>query len=151
MLKDIAPHVTRTLFLHHPQTAANMALLRAAEAAASPLGMTVVAAGVQDAADIERAIAAFPANGDGGLIAAPHVVIGPPAVDVVARLAARHRLPCVYPFRFWIVRNAGLMSYGVDVVDLFAMRRIMLIGFCAAQNRAISRFKIQPNTSWSST
>jgi putative tryptophan/tyrosine transport system substrate-binding protein len=81
--------------------------------------MTVIAAGVQDAGDIERAIHSFPVDGNGGLIAAPHVVIGPPAVDVVAGLAARYRLPCVYPFRFWIARNAGLMSYGVDVVDLF--------------------------------
>jgi putative ABC transport system substrate-binding protein len=53
------------------------------------------------------------------LIAAPHVVLGPPTIDVVAALAARYQLPCVYPFRFWIAGKAGLMSYGVDVVDLF--------------------------------
>jgi len=81
--------------------------------------MTVIAPGVQDAGDVERAMASFSSDGTGGVIAAPHVVLGPPTVDVVAALAARYQLPCVYPFRFWIARNAGLMSYGVDVVDLF--------------------------------
>ena len=118
ILKEVAPHVSRTLFIHHPQTAANIAFLRAAEAAAPALRMTVIAAGVHNAAEIERAITSFAAGSDGGLIAAPHVIIGP-SRDLIAALATRHRLPCLYPFRFWVATNGGLISYGVDVVDLF--------------------------------
>jgi putative tryptophan/tyrosine transport system substrate-binding protein len=118
LLKEIAPRVTRTLFLHHAQTAANVAFLRAAEAAAPTLGMTVIPVGVNGPAEVEQAITSFAEGSDGGLIAAPHVVIGP-AVDIIARMAMRHRLPCIFPFRFWMARNGGLMSYGVDAADLF--------------------------------
>jgi putative ABC transport system substrate-binding protein len=118
LLKEIAPLVTRTLFLYHAETAANVAILRAAEAAAPDLGMTVVRAAVNGpATEIEQAINSF-AQAGGGVILAPHVVIVP-NLDLIARLAARHGLPCVYPFRFWISRNGGLMSYGIDGQDIF--------------------------------
>jgi putative ABC transport system substrate-binding protein len=119
LLKEIAPRVSRTLFLHHAETAANVALLMGAEAAAPALGMTVIPAGIHGPADVEQAIIRFAERANGGLIAAPHVVLGGRTVDLVARLAERHNLPCVYPFRFWIAGNGGLMSYGVDAVDLF--------------------------------
>jgi putative ABC transport system substrate-binding protein len=118
LIKEIAPRVTRALVLLHMETAANVAFLRAAEAAASALGVQVSAAGVHNVAEIEQAIEAFASAPDGALVAMPHVVIGP-SRDRIAALAARHRLPCIYPFRFWMTTNGGLMAYGVDVIDLF--------------------------------
>jgi putative ABC transport system substrate-binding protein len=117
-LKEIAPDVSRALFLHHPQTAANVAFLRAAEATGPAAGVTVLAAGVRNGEDIERAVTAFSEQANGGLIIAAHVVFGT-NIDLIGRLAARHRLPAIYPFRQWMVRNDGLMSYGIDVFDQF--------------------------------
>jgi putative ABC transport system substrate-binding protein len=118
LLKEVEPKLSRALVLLHQETAANVALLRTAEAAAPSLQMTVTAAGVQNAADIERAIGAFAQEPDGGVIVMPHTVIGLHR-DLIAGLAARHRLPSMFPFRFWIATNGGMMSYGVDVIDLF--------------------------------
>jgi putative ABC transport system substrate-binding protein len=117
-LKEIAPRVSRTLVLLHPETAANVAFLRAAEAVAPSLRMTVTEAGVHNAAEIERAIAAFAGEPDGGLVVCPHPITGVNR-DLIAGLAARYGLPAVWPFRFFMATNGGLMSYGVDVVDLF--------------------------------
>jgi putative ABC transport system substrate-binding protein len=118
LLKDVAPHLTRALVLLHQETAANVAFLRAAETSAPSLHMTVTAAGVHNAAEIERAIIVFAQEPDGGVIVMPHTVMGPHR-DLIARLAARHRLPSMFPFRFWMATNGGMMSYGVDVIDLF--------------------------------
>ena len=63
-------------------------------------------------------IVTFAQEPNGGLIVIPHTVIGP-TVDRIAALAARDRLPCILPYRFWMAMNGGLMSYGIDVVDLF--------------------------------
>jgi putative ABC transport system substrate-binding protein len=118
VLKESAPNLRRVLFLHHAQTAANVALLRAAEAAAPTAGVIVMAADVRNGADIERAVTAFSEQPDGGLVVAAHVVFGT-NIDLLGALAARHRLPSIYPFRQWMVRNEGLMSYGIDVFDQF--------------------------------
>jgi putative ABC transport system substrate-binding protein len=118
LLKEVAPRITRCLVLLHRETAANVAFLRAAEAAAPSLQVRMTAAGVHNAAEIEQAIVAFAHEPDGGVIVMPHTVMGP-SRDLIAVLAARHRLPSMFPFRFWMATNGGLMSYGVDVVDLF--------------------------------
>jgi putative ABC transport system substrate-binding protein len=89
-----------------------------AEAAASSFGVAVTAAGAHDAAEIERAVTAFAAEPNGGLIVLPHPVTALNR-DLIAALAAGHRLPAVWPFRFFIATNGGLMSYGTDIVDLF--------------------------------
>ena len=118
LLKEVAPHISRALVLLHMETAANVAILRAAEAAATSLRVRVIAAGVHNGAEIESAILIFAQEPDGGMIAIPHTVIGP-SRDLIATLAAGHRLPCIYPFRAWMAANGGLLSYGIDLVDLF--------------------------------
>jgi putative ABC transport system substrate-binding protein len=118
LLKEVAPRLSRALVLLHQETSANVALLRAAEAAAARLQMTVTAADVQNAADVERAMRAFAQEPDGGVIVIPHAVMGPHR-DLIAGLALRHRLPSMFPYRFWMETNGGMMSYGIDVIDLF--------------------------------
>ena len=116
-LKKIAPGVTRVAALLHVETAANAAFLRSAEAAAPSLGLGVSAANVHDAAEIERAITAFATEPNGGLIVMPHPVTASNR-DLIIGLAARHRLPAVYPFRFFAAAG-GLLSYGADQVDMY--------------------------------
>jgi ABC-type uncharacterized transport system substrate-binding protein len=118
LLKEVAPHLTRVLVLLHRETAANVAFLRAVETSAPSLHMTVTAAGVHDAAEIERAIIVFAQEPDGGVIVMPHTVMGPHR-DLIAGLAARHHLPSMFPFRFWMATNGGMIAYGIDVIDLF--------------------------------
>ena len=87
---------SRPLASRTGETAVHAAFLRSAEAAAPSLGLVVSPANVHDAAEIERAITAFAAEPNGGLIVMPH----PVAVsnrDLIIGLAARHRLPAVYP------------------------------------------------------
>jgi putative ABC transport system substrate-binding protein len=83
--------------------------------AAAPSGVTVDAADAEDAPDIERAITAFAAKPNGALIVLPHVVTTRHRALIV-ELAARHRLPAIYPFRFFATAG-GLMTYGADQVD----------------------------------
>jgi ABC-type uncharacterized transport system substrate-binding protein len=71
----------------------------------------------RDGAEIEQAIHAFAHKPNGGLILPP----GPlQAVhrDLIVRLAARHRLPAIYPWRY-MVADGGLMSYGPDVLEMY--------------------------------
>jgi putative ABC transport system substrate-binding protein len=66
-LKQVAPDVTHAAALFHPETPANVAFWREAEAAAQKVGINVVAAGVHDASEVERAITAVAAQSNGGL------------------------------------------------------------------------------------
>ena len=68
------------------------------------------------AEEIERAITAFARSPNGGLILTPNAAAMPAHYSVIVRLAARYKLPAVYPFPE-MVTNGGLMSYGPDVVD----------------------------------
>jgi putative tryptophan/tyrosine transport system substrate-binding protein len=117
LLKQIAPDVARVAFIYDPTNPTGVAYLRAIESAASSFGVQVSGATVRNGEEIERAIAAFAREPNGGL-----VVAGGPSTAtyeaVVIALAARHRLPAVYPTRE-IVTGGGLASYGVDTSDLF--------------------------------
>ena len=72
---------------------------------------------VRDAGEIDRAVAAFARGSNGGLI----VTASPGAVvhrELIILLAARYRLPAVYPFRYFVT-SGGLISYGPDTTDQF--------------------------------
>jgi putative tryptophan/tyrosine transport system substrate-binding protein len=75
----------------------------------------VTAADVHGGVEIERAIATFASQSDGGLVVTPHPRL-PPNRGTIFLLAARHRLPAVYPFRYFAAEG-GLMSYGPDQID----------------------------------
>ena len=110
-LNEIAPQVRRVGFILHPETPANIGLLRAAEAG-TPSGIKLIALGVHNTAEIENAVTGFAAEADGGLIAAPHAVTFANR-DVIVGLAARYRLPAVYAFRTFAT-SGGLISYGTN-------------------------------------
>jgi putative ABC transport system substrate-binding protein len=111
ILQEVAPTVTRVGFILHPETPANVGLLHAAEAGA-PSTVKLIALGVHNSAEIERAVTEFAAGGNGGLIVAPHAITFANR-DPIIDLAARFRLPAVYAFRTFAA-SGGLMSYGTN-------------------------------------
>jgi putative tryptophan/tyrosine transport system substrate-binding protein len=74
---------------------------------------------VRDAAEIERAINAFALGPNGGLIVVSNP-LGAVHRKLIITLAARHRLPAVYPFRYFVT-DGGLISYGPDLPDEFRL------------------------------
>jgi putative ABC transport system substrate-binding protein len=79
--------------------------------------MEFSAIGVRDAAEIERGVAAVARNANGGLIVTASV-LATAQRHVITEIAARYRLPALYPFRYYVT-GGGLMSYGPDQVDQF--------------------------------
>jgi putative ABC transport system substrate-binding protein len=117
VLKEAVPGVTRALALHHPNIAANISFVRAAEAAGRDLGVTVVPAGVTNTTEIEQAVIRFAGEPNGGLIAVPNPVTVS-ARFLIAELASRCRLPTIGAFRFMVAAGT-LLSYGNDGHELF--------------------------------
>jgi putative tryptophan/tyrosine transport system substrate-binding protein len=72
---------------------------------------------IHGAADIEAAVGDFVRKSNGGLLVLPDSTTNFHRELIIA-LAARHRVPAVYAFRY-IAADGGLMFYGVDVVELF--------------------------------
>jgi len=117
LLNQIAPQVARVAVIYDPENVTTAEYLRTMEAAAPSLGLQVSPFAVRDKAEIMDAINSFAGQPDGGLIVLPGPV-GTANRDVIITLAARHRLPAVYAFRYHVV-SGGLASYGVDNIDLY--------------------------------
>jgi putative tryptophan/tyrosine transport system substrate-binding protein len=115
-LNEIAPQVSRIGFILHPETPANVGLLRVAEAAA-PSGVKLVPLGVHNTAEIEHAVTLFAAEPNSGLIVAPHAITFANR-DILVELAARYRLPAVYAFRNFAT-SGGLISYGTNPIMMW--------------------------------
>jgi putative ABC transport system substrate-binding protein len=117
-LKQIAPAVRRVALLFNPHTApyAN-SFIRVAEAAAPSFGVEPIAAGVHDDGELERTVTDFAAKPAGGLIILPDAFTTNHR-DLIVALAARFRLPAVYPLRVFAV-SGGLISDGGDSTELF--------------------------------
>jgi len=116
LLKQIAPHVTRVAVIRDPATAAGIGQFSAIQSVAHSLGVELTPFSARDAGDIERGIDAFARSGNGGLI----VTSGGVAFrrNLILGLASQHKLPAVYPFRFYAV-DGGLISYGPDNYEMF--------------------------------
>ena len=115
LLKEVAPHVSRIAFLIHAGLVPHLAFWRVAQDAAPSFGVQLTAAEVRNHSEVERAIAAFAADGNGGLIVLPDPVFNT-LRDSIVEWTARYRLPAIYPFRFYALAG-GLLSYGIDQID----------------------------------
>jgi ABC-type uncharacterized transport system substrate-binding protein len=115
LLKQIVPRLTRAGVLRDSTNPAGIAQFGAIQAAAQPLGLEVSPVSVTDPGEIERAIATLAKSANGGLI-----VTGSASArhQLIIALAARYKLPTVYPFRY-MVTGGGLISYGFDLVDQY--------------------------------
>jgi putative tryptophan/tyrosine transport system substrate-binding protein len=116
-LRQIAPATRKVVVIVDPDLVGFAAIWRAIQAAAPAFGVDVIPAVVRDAADIEPAVTAVAGAPNLALIVLPHAVTTAHR-DQIVGLAARHRLPAVYPFRFFATAG-GLMSYGINITDLF--------------------------------
>jgi len=116
-LKHVAPAVTRVALIFNPDTApfAHM-FWHPVEDAAPSFDVEPMQAPVRDVGEIERTVAAF-ARQNGGLMVLPDVSTTNHR-DLIIALAARHRLPAVYPYRYFAA-SGGLMSYGSDLADVY--------------------------------
>jgi len=112
-LKQIAPDLRRVAVVHVPEIVP--AFLHVIEAAAPSLGLSVTAAEVRNAADIDRVLSALGQEG-GGLIVTPSALTATRR-DLIIALAARLRLPAIYSFGFY-AESGGLMSYGINQLEL---------------------------------
>ena len=117
LLKEIAPGVTRVLVLRDPSTATGIGQLAAIQSVAPSLGIELSPIDVRDANTLERDVAEFAGKPNGGAIVAASPVLDIRRQQVVA-LVAKHRLPTVYPFRYFVVAG-GLISYGPDTEEGF--------------------------------
>ena len=119
LLKQIAPDVTRVAIVRDPLNPAGVAMFGAIQASAQSFGVQVNPIGTQSTEEVERGIAAFARSPNGGLIVTPSASASVQR-NLIVTLAARHKLPAVYPFRY-IVTIGGLLSYGPDLVDQFRL------------------------------
>ena len=119
MLKEIAPDLRRAALIGNPKTTAFAHFTTAARAAEQSLSVEVTPHEVETAVDIERVIGSVGGMPGGGLVFPPDSTTILHR-DLVIALAARHRLPAVYPFRFFVAAG-GLLSYSIDFV--FAYRQ----------------------------
>jgi putative tryptophan/tyrosine transport system substrate-binding protein len=115
LLKQIAPVVTRAAILRDSAVASGIGQFGAIQSVAPSLGMEVSPVNVRDAAEVERAVAAFARGSNGGLIVTGSALTAVHRALIVT-LAAQHRLPAVYPGRYFVT-GGGLISYGPDRVD----------------------------------
>jgi ABC-type uncharacterized transport system substrate-binding protein len=113
-LKEIAPATGHVTVLFYP---GYEFLWHGAEAAAAPLGLNVTKATCRDAAAIEQTISALANRPGSAFTVLPTPLFALNRAQIV-RLAATHRVPAVYPFRYF-AQAGGLMSYGLDGVDIF--------------------------------
>jgi putative ABC transport system substrate-binding protein len=119
MIKEIAPAATQIAILFNPDTAPYVGRFYQGpfEAAARSFGIRPNANPVHSEGEIENALTALRGEPRSGLIVMPDTFNIVHRERIVA-LAARYKLPAIYPYRF-AVREGGLVSYGVDQVDLF--------------------------------
>jgi putative ABC transport system substrate-binding protein len=120
LLKEIAPRVNRVAVLFNPaKTPYANIYLNPFKAAATSFGLEAVAAPVNSVPDLEFVVAEQGRMPNGGLVVIPDGFLNVHRSEIVA-LAARHRVPAVYPWRFF-PDTGGLLSYGSDQRDLFRL------------------------------
>src|SRR6516162_4487308 len=117
MLKDMSPQTRRVLLVTLAEHPSLPGFLRTITALESSSGVKATPAGVRNAAEVERAIDDFAREPNGSLIVLPSQ-ISENHRELIIALAARHRLPAIYPWRYF-AESGGLSSYGIDTVDMW--------------------------------
>jgi putative ABC transport system substrate-binding protein len=117
LLKEIAPRVNRAVVIRDPTNPAAIGQFAVIQSVARSFGMEVSPVGAHDAAEIEHAIKTFLRPEHGGIIVTGSA-LGVAQRDLLVSLAARYRLPAVYPFRYF-VSGGGLVSYGPNTTDQY--------------------------------
>jgi putative tryptophan/tyrosine transport system substrate-binding protein len=119
LLKQIAPQVTRVAVIRDPLNPTDIGQFAVIQSVASSSGIELTPVDVRDTGEIERGVASFARGPNGGLIVASSSL----AIlhrGLIITLAARHKLPAVYPFRFYVT-DGGLISYGPESLALYRL------------------------------
>jgi putative ABC transport system substrate-binding protein len=118
LLKEIAPRITKVAVMFNPQTAPYAEYyLKPLQTAAPLLGLTTAIAPVRSIPDIEAAIAVLGREPNSGLVAMTDSFMTVHRQAVIDS-TARHKVPAI-SFVNVVAREGGLISYGVDISDLF--------------------------------
>jgi putative tryptophan/tyrosine transport system substrate-binding protein len=117
VLKEVARDLARVTVILDPRQSTQVGVAHAIEAAAASLHVNVTVAGARERADLERAIAAAGREPNGGLIVLASAVTNAHRREII-ELAARHRLPAIYDFRYFVTEG-GLASYGHDPAEQY--------------------------------
>jgi ABC-type uncharacterized transport system substrate-binding protein len=117
LLKQMAPRLTRVAVLRDPSSSTGIGQFAAMQGVAPALGVELSPIGVSDPGEIERTMAEFARRSNGGLILVPtaQTLIHR---ELIITLAARHRLPTIYPYRYFVTAG-GLMCYGPDEIEQY--------------------------------
>ena len=120
LIKDLAPETSRAALMFNPETAPYFNYYLAPfEAGARSYMVESIATEVHSAADIERAVASLAERPETSLVVMPDAfMITQRNYELIISLAARNRIPTIYPNRS-MVDEGGLAAYGIDNVDLF--------------------------------
>ena len=114
LLKAIAPGVTRAAVLRDPVITAGVSQFAVIQSVASSIGLDVRPVNLR-AGEIERVVTSFAQSPNGGLVVTASALSLVHSA-LILTLAARHKLPAVYPRRSFVLAG-GLISYGYDAVD----------------------------------
>jgi putative ABC transport system substrate-binding protein len=118
LVKQIAPATRHVAIIYNPAMAPFAGYyLRPFEAAGPAYGVQASAAAVHSGGDLDNAFATLASEPGGGVVVMPDTFTAIHR-DQIVSLAARYRLPTVYPFR-WFADIGGLLSYGIDSDDMF--------------------------------
>ena len=115
LLKDVAPNLTRVAVLRDPSLAAGIGLFAVIQSTASSSGVELTAIDNRDAGEVERALAEFSGEPNGGVI---NTAGSTQAGTTITSRMTRYRLPNIHPFRYYAV-SGGLMSYGPHSSDAY--------------------------------
>ena len=116
MLKEIAPNVVRIALIYSPQTHTTGQYFQSIDSFSKALAVSVARLPFSNAAEIEAALDNFAREPGGGLLVLPDISTTLHR-DLICALAARHRLPAIYPFRLFM-GSGGLTYYGADPKDM---------------------------------
>jgi putative ABC transport system substrate-binding protein len=117
LLKEIVPDMRWAAVLRDPAVASGIGQFAAVQTVAPAFGIELFTVDMHDTGAVERSIAALRRDSKGGLIVTASA-LGANKPGEIASIAERHRLPAVYPFRYF-VEAGGLASYGPDLVDQY--------------------------------
>jgi putative tryptophan/tyrosine transport system substrate-binding protein len=117
LLKQIAPSTTRAAVLRDPFDPAGIGQWAAMQSVAPVFGVELSAVNVRDSDAIETGMMKIARTANSGLLVTASAP-GNVHRNLILRLAAQHRVPSVYPYRYFVAAG-GLVCYGPDTIDQY--------------------------------
>ena len=117
LLKEAVPGISRVLVLTYLIDPIAPLQVKALNKAASSLGVTLQIQDIKTADDLSAAFDAGVREGAGGLLTTAESIFIVQRTRV-SELAARHKLPSMFPYSIQVTDGGGLMAYDADYTDL---------------------------------